>query len=374
VERLSPRGGPNGSRALAAIGAIAAALCICWAASGCSSDAALGTGTAVPRPARSLASVAPFPFFSPASFWNTPVASNAGLDPSSAKLIGTLRAEVARELEAGNGPWINTTDYSVPIYTVPADAPTVRVKLVSEFYAPALQSAWREVPMPPGARPSGGSDRTLVVWQPSVDRLWEFWKLTHGTGGWSASWGGAIQNVTSNWGAYGAGAWSGAQRTWGASASSLSIAGGLITLKDLQRGRIDHALALAVPNTRAGVYASPARRTDGTSASPRSLPEGAHLRLDPSLNLAALHLPWLTSMIAEAAQRYGIFVRDKAKVAHFFAQDPRPTGTNPYAGESGYFEGESPAQLLSSFPWDHLQVLWMDLHKFIPATNSDRPS
>jgi hypothetical protein len=346
-------------------------LCAGWTACGCGSDAALGTAGSDP-PIRHLASVTPLPFFSPNSFWNDPPAGNASLDPNSAKLIGAFGAEVSRELEAGNGPWINTTDYSVPVYTVPEDQPAVRVQLVNQFSAPALQAAWSRVPMPSGARPSGGSDRTLVIWQPSTDRLWEFWRLTHDAAGWSASWGGAIQNVSSNWGAYGPAAWSGAKSTWGASASSFSIAGGLITLKDLRRGQIDHALALAVPNTRAGVYASPARRTDGTSASPTSLPEGVHLRLDPNLDLAALHLPRFTSMIAEAAQRYGVFVRDKAKVAHFFAQDPRPTGTNPYTGEAGYFEGESPAELLSSFPWDRLQVLWMDLHNFSPDTNPNR--
>ena len=99
---------------------------------------------------------------------------------------------------------------------------------------------------------------------------------------------------------------------WGASATSLSIAGGLITLEDLEKGQINHALAIAIPNARGGVYASPAQRTDGYSTEPLSLPEGAHLRLDPNLDLASLHLPRLTLMIAEAAQRYGIVVRDSA--------------------------------------------------------------
>jgi hypothetical protein len=50
----------------------------------------------------------------------------------------------------------------------------------------------------------------------------------------------------------------------------------------------------------------------GTSTSPVSLPEGARLRLGPNLDLAALHLPRLTLMIAEAAQHYGIVLRDTA--------------------------------------------------------------
>jgi len=306
---------------------------------------------------------APFRFFSPSSFWNTPVAAGEALDPDSAAITGAFEATIAHERQAGNGPWINTTDYSVPIYTVPADQPTVAVQLASSFSSSALQSAWSEVPMPIDAHPSDDTDATLVVWQPSSDRLWEFWRLTQTAGGWKAGWGGAMQGVSSNQGVYGPEAWPGARVWWGSSASSLSLAGGLITLEDLQHGQIDHALALAIPSVRAGVYASPAQRTDGTSSNPLSLPEGAHLQLDPSLDLTRLHLPRITLMIAEAAQRYGIFIRDRARVTHFFAQDPTPTGANPYSGPGGYFEARSPAQLLAQFPWEHLVLLRMEQHR-----------
>jgi hypothetical protein len=46
----------------------------------------------------------------------------------------------------------------------------------------------------------------------------------------------------------------------------------------------------------------------------------------------------------------------------FYAQDPTPTGINPYSGTHGYFEGKSPQQLLEAFPWSHLQLLKMELH------------
>lgn len=172
-----------------------------------------------------------------------------------------------------------------------------------------------------------------------------------------------MRHVSSSPGIYTRKTWPGARSFWGASGSSLSIAGGLITLEDLEKGQINHALAMAVPNVRAGVYASPAGRSDGESTDPLSLPEGAHLRLDPSLNLAALHLPRLTLMIAEAAQRYGIVIRDRAAEVAFYAQDPIPSGTEPYAGTHGYFEGNYPEQALASFPWSHLQVLKMKLHR-----------
>jgi len=302
-----------------------------------------------------------FRFFAPTSFWNESVPANSPLDSASISVVSALDALEEAEQTANHGPAINTTSWSVPIYTVPAGQPTVRVALVNTVSAP-LQASWSAVPLPADAQPALGWDKHLVVWQPSADRMWEFWSLEKVGEGWQAMWGGAMEGVNANGGVYGPDAWSGATTHWGASASSLPIAGGLITLEDLERGEINHALAIAVPNTRAGVYASPAQRTDGGSTKPSSLPEGAHLRIDPTLDLASLHLPRLTLMLAEAAQRYGIFVRDTASNLAFYAEDPIPTGTNPYIGEHGYFEGQSPSKLLASFPWSHLQLLKMELH------------
>jgi hypothetical protein len=279
-------------------------------------------------------------------------------------MIAAFDAEIAAEESVGKGPaTINTTSWSVPIYTVSAAQPTVKVTLENAAPTSTLQAAWNAVPLPEDAQPAGGSDEHLVVWQPSRDELWEFWHLVHGPEGWHAAWGGAMRNVTADSGAYGPEAWPGAKPTWGASASSLSIAGGLITLEDLESGQINHALAIGIPQVRAGVYASPAQRTDGKSTDPLALPEGAQLRLEPSLKLASLHLPRLTLMLARAAQRYGIVVRDGAANVAFYAQEPVPIGTNPYTSRGGYFEGRQPRELLASFPWRHLQVLAMHLHR-----------
>jgi hypothetical protein len=303
----------------------------------------------------------PFRFFSSTSFWNEPLSANAPLDPSSSAIVGALNKEVVEEEEAKKGPAINTSIWSVPIYTVPATQPLVTVALERASRTPALQAAWDAVPLPANAQPAAGTDKHLVVWQPGTDKLWEFWRLEHTAAGWGAPWGGAIQNVSSDSGAYGPEAWPGAATGWGASGTSLSIAGGLITLEDFQQGKINHALAIAAPNTRAGVYAAPAQRTDGSHIETSSLPEGAHLRLEPSLDLASLHLPRITMMLAEAAQRYGIFVRDTSGNVAFYAQDPTPTGSDPYTGAQGYFEGKC-AQILAAFPWSHLQLLKMELH------------
>jgi len=102
--------------------------------------------------------------------------------------------EIAAAEEAKKGPAnINTTSWSVPVYTVPAEQPTVTVTLEDASKSPALQSAWDAVPLPADAQPAEGSDKHLVVWQPSTDRLWEFWHLEQTLAGWRAAWGGAME-------------------------------------------------------------------------------------------------------------------------------------------------------------------------------------
>jgi hypothetical protein len=220
------------------------------------------------------------------------------------------------------------------------------------------------VPLPPNARPAKGTDATLVVWQPGTDKLWEFWRAEHRQDGWHADWGGAIQNASTASGLPDPRSWPGAKPWWGASGCSMGVVGGLITLEDLRQGVINHALQIAIPNVRAGVYASPALRTDGASEEHLALPEGAHLRLDPTLDLAALHLPRVTLMIARAARRYGIYVINRADDVSFQAQDPTPTGTEPFHGPNGFFEGRYPRELLSRFPWGSLRLLKMELHPY----------
>ena len=197
----------------------------------------------------------PFRFFASTDFWNSRLSAQAPLDPSSTPIVAALDEEVAAEEAAKKAPTINVTAWSVPIYTVPANQPTARVKLVYTVSAP-LQAAWAAVPLPENAKPATGSDAHLVVWQPSKDLMWEFWGLGKTKEGWQASWGGAMERVSNNVGVYGPEAWPSATVYWGASASSLPLAGGLITLEDLERGQINHAIAIAVPNVRATTYAS----------------------------------------------------------------------------------------------------------------------
>jgi hypothetical protein len=297
--------------------------------------------------------------FAPNSVWNTPLRSDAAVDPSSPAMIKRLAAQVSEEFRNGPTPNVETVSDSTPIYRVPRNQPTVRVTLANNAsWARSLASALRAVPIPPGAAPAAGSDAHLTIWQPSTDRLWEFWEAHHTSSGWQAAWGGAIEHVSTSPGYYTANSWPGARPYWGATATSLPVAAGTMLIPELAAGTIQHALAIALPAARAGVYAWPAERTDGTDQDPDSIPEGARLRLDPRLDISKLHLPPALAAIAVAAQRYGLIVRDKTgQAVAFYAQTP-PSGTDPYPR---IFGGIPPYDFLKHFPWSHLQVLRMQL-------------
>ncbi len=297
-------------------------------------------------------------FFSPESYVNANLGENTPIDPDSRRMVDELVREVRGELARNYGPWINTTQYSTPIYTVRRSQRRVRVKLDRNL--PGLQRALDAVPIPRRARPAAGTDRHMVIWQPSRDTMWEFWHMRRIDHHWHADAAGAMHHVSANPGYYTPSSWPGAKPWWGATATGLPLVAGLMTIRELRSGQIDHALAIGVPAPRAGVWSAPATHGDGFKRSRRALPEGARLRLDPQLDLAKLDLPPLTRMMAEAAQRYGIVVRDHSGVVAFYAEDPGSTRYNPYPSIYG---GQYPDQILARFPWRRLQVLRLHLRR-----------
>jgi hypothetical protein len=302
--------------------------------------------------------------FGPDSPWNVPLPRDAPLAPNSAALVADLGRQVKQY-----GVWINTTSFSVPIYVASGDQKRVGVKLDVPGHdfawnnpmftnvrdAQTLQRQFESVPIPSNARPAGGTDLTLVVWQPSTDTAWEFWQARKvpreklpwpdHTPGWHAVWGARVTDVSRGSGVV--------EAPFGGSASGLALLGGLIRIHELEEGRIDHAIGLAIPQPKAGEFVPPATRTDGRHAA-APIPEGTRFRLDPRLDLKQLRLPRATMAIAEAAQRHGLILRDTAGAVVLYAEDPTPTGTNPYGR---LFGGLTPGQVMERFPWERLQVV-----------------
>jgi hypothetical protein len=280
------------------------------------------------------------PPFAPTSVWNAPLVSTAPLTVNSSALVTELQRQVTT-----SGTWINTYSYSTPVYTVAATQPLVHVTLDNN--APTLQAGFASVPLPTGAVPAPGSDQHLVVWQPSTDMMWEFWKLHTAIDGWHARWGGVMSGVSTNPGYFPA--------PFGATGTSLPLLGGLMRISELQAGEIDHALALAIPQSQASTFTFPAGRSDGNYSGANAIPEGTRFRIDPTLDLTKLGLPRVGLIMAQAAQRYGMIVRDQAGAVAFYGEDPGQYGSpNPYGA---LFAGKYPNQILAKFPWSSVQVV-----------------
>ncbi|HEY5428508.1 MAG TPA: hypothetical protein VIK04_05275, partial [Solirubrobacteraceae bacterium] len=356
---------------------------------------ALAPAPALASRSRASAQIASVPgkpivgrLFAPNSVWNQPLTGNAPLDPASRRLVAQFASEAEAEGAAGTGPFVQTYNYTTPIYVVGRFQRAVRVAIdtdQNQLWVNSLQGASNQVPIPPRAEPSAGTDSQITIYQPSTNRLWEYWDLRHESDGWHARWGGAINDVSTSPGYYSPLSWTGALSVWGASATSLPLVAGTMTLAELRSGQINHALAITIPYPRAGVVAWPAQRSDGTGSA-AELPEGAHLRLNPNLNIAAMHVPKIVEMIALAAQRYGIIVRDQSHAdIGFFAEDPTQYGAKPQTASDPYyglmrdsngtpdrlhgapdpralFDGMWPSTFFKYFPWRSLQVLKMSLH------------
>ena len=287
---------------------------------------------------------APAPaFFSPDSFWNAPLPDDAPIDEGSAARV----AELERQVEEFGG-WINTDQFSTPLYTVAADQPLTTVALNRPGCCPQVEADFREVPLPADAVPADGTDAHLTVWQPSTDTLWEFWQLSRAGGGWEASYGGKLEGVSRSDGVVPVG---------GATASSLPIIGGTMLVEEARSGEIPHALALAIPFPQRDAFVRPALRTDGDGAEAvpegAQIPEGARFRLPADVDIESQ--PWrpFTKMLARAAQRHGIVLRDKAGAVVFFGEDPRGRGPDPWPGILGAPRDE----IMAEFPWGELELL-----------------
>jgi hypothetical protein len=320
------------------------------APSGKPAAGAQSTSTSASRAATSPSAPAQPRPFAANSVWNEPVPASAPLSPQSAAYVSQLGQQIK-----SHGEWINTNQYSIPVYTVGANQPKVPVKLDQSgpsSIAELAQVFAAGVPIPANAHAAAGTDQSLVIYQPSTNTEWEFWRAHKVGGEWHAYWGGKMSDVSGSPGYFTN------PPDWGGSASSLDLLGGLMTENELRSGQINHALAMAIP-TAAQHYVYPAQRGDGHDSSPNAIPEGTRFRLNPKLNLDSLHLPPITRMIAEAAQRYGMIVRDQSGSLSLYAQDPTTTSasSDPYGGSHGLFEGMAPNQILQAFPWNQLQVV-----------------
>lgn len=273
--------------------------------------------------------------FTPTSPWNARISGSPVLDPSSTEMVAKLGEKVGLAL----------LRHAVPVYRADERTPVRNVICTMPWGNSPFEG--HAVRVPDGARPNVGDNGALVVIDEVARRSWEFYKFSWAGPDVRCAWGGHI------W-LDGDGADS--PHTGAAGGSWL---GGLIRLEEVASGRIEHALAFASRYaSRAVRY--PAKRSDGTYGGPGGIPVGTRVRLDPSLDVAAL--PGITRgelAIARALQEYGAYcIGRTSELSMLFFAELAPDAGNGQVGAvysaSGLVEDEAG---LEHLPWEALQVL-----------------
>lgn len=292
---------------------------------------------------------------SPNSFYLTDI-SSAPLATNSKAASKHLLAQVTNNW--GGVAAFNAYRYNNSFYEVGPKQPKVRVNFYDcqrKGHTPGGlftgAKHFVDVPIPADAVPATGTDKQLTIYDRTADKLWDFWVTEkQANGSWRACWGGRIDDVSTNQGIF--------PGAFGATATGLAMTPGVISLEEFRRGRIDHAMYLAIIEpARWPNFSWPANRTDGHSTDPNALAEGQRIRVDPELDLTTIPMTPVARMVAEAAQKYGFVVTDRAGAVAVVTEsgnaEKARTGKNPW---DGMLAGPD-YQALQGFPWEHIQVL-----------------
>lgn len=280
--------------------------------------------------------------FAASSYVHEQLRPNAVRDAHSDAWVAELEHQISRYYGVVS---VNIDQYSAPLYVVASDQPPVRVRAerVSDpewtFEPPPQQ--WQSVPLPDGFQPSAGTDKEAIVYQPSTGRYWEFWamersgrKVVDSAGRrvdeWRAAWGGEIDDLARNPGYFPT---TSEGYKFGTTATGLASLTSLITITEQRQGAINHAIHVALLQTRWSVWAHPAQRTDGEESDPNEIPQGATFRLPESVNLGQIDMDPYARMVASAVQKYGMVVRDTVGAGFCTLKKPlSKRADHPYFG------------------------------------------
>jgi hypothetical protein len=318
---------------LASVFAIASSAC------GCVSTPEDAVLAAIPQALAGGAATDVWRPFEPDSPWNAPVAAAASIDAQSAALIDDLAASSPYGPQLG----VNLRSFSIPLYWADETTPKTRVHCNvggTGFESRDGMDATAMIPIPDGAAPDSFSDGHLLVVDRSAQREWGLFRAAPGGGGWTCSLG-ADMDLTGD----GVRPIAETNDTWytshGPRACGFPLVAGLIRPEEVRAGHIDHALVIAYPHIRAGIYTPPASTAQTRAAEAiksRGIPCGGRVQLDPELDVESLPISDGAKVIARALQEYGAFVGD-------------------YSGSISLYADNSPDALAQ---WDELPIADVD--------------
>jgi hypothetical protein len=166
------------------------------------------------------------------------------------------------------------------------------------------------VPIPPEARPGKGDDDQIIVIDTETGDEYDVYRFKPPN---------ECQNITK----YERGVFRDAvETTYISRGAGVPYLAGLIRPWEIEQGRIEHALAFAYATNRLGRCVYPASKTDGKHDRLDVLPEGARLRLDPTLDVNSIPgLDRTGRIIARALQEYGAYNIDNSGSNKIYPED-----------------------------------------------------
>jgi hypothetical protein len=226
--------------------------------------------------------------------FNLPIPSTATIDPNSGNWVNMLY-----QSSAVNSIWVNSTAWTTTVYHATSSTP------VSTFSI-ANTGKHIKVPFQPGWVGSPDSDAHIAIIDDATSCEYEFQGFNLSS---LASHSVAVFRVATGSGAHAADA--------GVTGGEMSVIAGLITPRDVASGSIKHALRMGTP-VNSSSYRLPATRSDGGVSG--GIPEGALIRLDPTLDLTPYNLSAFQLMFARALQQYGAYNDDNTGSLTVYAE------------------------------------------------------
>jgi hypothetical protein len=254
---------------------------------------------------------------SASSPWNTPIPTNAEIDPNSSAMVRYFSTSRGNEYEARL--WVNVNRAAPTVWIANGNTPIYDVDCGNPQWCQSLD----RTPIPDNAVPDFEWDGHMLILSADRSRSWDMYQARKTATGWAAEWGTAFDLTGTGVQAPG---WSSAR------ASGVPLAAGLIFYESIRAGRIEHALAFSF-SYPGPCFVSPASIGGGLYTGADNMPMGARLQLDPALDLNSLGLSPAAKIIARALQEYGMIVVDQgAANPGFYAESFHGKPNNPWAG------------------------------------------
>jgi hypothetical protein len=281
--------------------------------------------------------------YSDESPWNTRIEPSPAYDARSDVFVRALEGELTSD----------PSQYTYPVYEVSRETPRRDVAL-SGWYSNVSnggktltnqRGGTASLPIPHDAEAAAGSDAQIILLDPETGDEWGASNLDRDSSGQLVAWNAYHYNL----------AWDGVpprdedDRPFFPRGAGVPYLAGLVRPCEIERGRIDHALAFAFDSPSAE-YVYPATKSDGKGTGPAALPEGARLQLDPDLTRAEIRAWGCTGAcltIARALQEYGMYVIDNSG---------RDKVMLEYEGTAGW-KGRVDADTVSPIPLEAFGVL-----------------